>query len=91
MPKEYIGAVDKGVQEQMENGVIAGYPVVDVKVSLYDGSYHDVDSSEMAFKVAGSMAFRDGVGHHPRNFRALAVDATTWRISDGQSHSASRM
>ncbi len=60
VPKEYIGAVDKGVKEQMENGVIAGYPVVDVKVSLYDGSYHDVDSSEMAFKIAGSIAFRDG-------------------------------
>ena len=60
VPKEYIGAVDKGIKEQMENGVIAGYPVVDVKVSLYDGSYHDVDSSEMAFKIAGSIAFRDG-------------------------------
>ncbi len=60
VPKEYIGAVDKGVREQMENGVIAGYPVVDAKVTLYDGSYHDVDSSEMAFKIAGSMAFRDG-------------------------------
>jgi elongation factor G len=60
VPKEYIGAVDKGVREQMENGVIAGYPVVDVKVTIYDGSYHDVDSSEMAFKIAGSMAFRDG-------------------------------
>ena len=60
MPKEYVGAVDKGVKEQMENGVIAGYPLVDVLVTLYDGSYHDVDSSEIAFKVAGSMAFRDG-------------------------------
>ncbi len=59
IPKEYIPAVDKGVQEQMENGVIAGFPVVDVKVTLYDGSYHDVDSSEMAFKIAGSMCFKD--------------------------------
>ena len=61
IPKEYIPAVDKGIQEQMENGIIAGYPVVDVKVSLYDGSYHEVDSSEMAFKIAGSMGFKDGV------------------------------
>jgi elongation factor G len=60
VPREYIGAVDKGVQEQMENGVIAGFPMVDVKVSLYDGSYHDVDSSEMAFKIAGSMGFKAG-------------------------------
>jgi elongation factor G len=60
VPREYIGAVDKGVREQMENGVIAGYPLVDCKVTLYDGSYHDVDSSEMAFKIAGSMGFRDG-------------------------------
>ena len=59
VPKEYIPAVDRGVQEQMENGVVAGYPVVDCKVTLYDGSYHDVDSSEMAFKIAGSMCFRD--------------------------------
>jgi elongation factor G len=60
VPREYINAVDKGVREQMENGVVAGYPVVDCKVTLYDGSYHDVDSSEMAFKIAGSMGFRDG-------------------------------
>lgn len=60
VPKEYIPAVDKGVQECMRNGVIAGYPMVDVKVTLYDGSYHDVDSNETAFKIAGSMAFREG-------------------------------
>jgi elongation factor G len=60
VPKEYIPAVDKGVQEQMRNGVLAGYPIEDVKVTLYDGSYHDVDSSEMAFKIAGSMGFKDG-------------------------------
>jgi len=60
VPREYISAVDKGVEEQMENGVIAGFPMVDVKVTLYDGSYHDVDSSEMAFKIAGSMGFRNG-------------------------------
>jgi len=60
VPKEYIPAVDKGVQEQMKNGVIAGYPIEDCKVTLYDGSYHDVDSNELAFKVAGSMAFKQG-------------------------------
>jgi elongation factor G len=60
VPKEYIPAVDKGVQEQLKSGVLAGYPVLDVKVSLIDGSYHDVDSSEMAFKIAGSMCFREG-------------------------------
>lgn len=66
IPREYIPAVDKGVKEQMGNGVIAGFPIVDVRVTLYDGSYHDVDSSEMAFKIAGSMAFRDGAKNaHP--------------------------
>jgi elongation factor G len=60
VPKEYVPAVDKGVQEQMANGVVAGYPVVDVKVTIFDGSYHDVDSSEIAFKIAGSMAFKEG-------------------------------
>ncbi|MEQ1546437.1 elongation factor G, partial [Methyloglobulus sp.] len=60
VPKEYIPAVDKGIQEQLKSGVLAGYPVLDVKVSLFDGSYHDVDSSEIAFKIAGSMCFREG-------------------------------
>jgi len=60
IPREYIPAVEKGIKEQMENGVIAGYPVVDVKVTLFDGSYHEVDSSEMAFKIAGSIGFKEG-------------------------------
>ncbi|MFZ6044400.1 elongation factor G, partial [Vibrio natriegens] len=60
VPKEYIGAVAKGIEEQMNNGVLAGYPVLDVKATLFDGSYHDVDSNEMAFKIAGSMAFKKG-------------------------------
>ena len=67
IPREYIPAVDKGIQEQMKNGVLAGYPLVDVKVTLFDGSYHDVDSNEMAFKIAGSMAMKQG---------ALNADAT---------------
>ena len=60
VPREYIGAVAKGIEEQMTNGVLAGYPVLDVKATLFDGSYHDVDSNEMAFKIAGSMAFKKG-------------------------------
>ena len=61
IPKEYIPAVDAGIQGAMQAGVLAGYPVVDVKVTLYDGSYHEVDSSEMAFKIAGSMAFKEAM------------------------------
>lgn len=61
VPKEYIGPIDAGIQEAMNNGVLGGYPVVDVKCTLYDGSYHEVDSSEMAFKIAGSMAFKEGM------------------------------
>ncbi len=60
IPREFIPAVEKGIKEVIETGVVSGYPVVDVKVTLYDGSYHDVDSSEIAFKIAGSMAFKDG-------------------------------
>ena len=60
IPKEYIGSVDAGIQDAMNSGILAGYPVVDVKVTLFDGSYHEVDSSEMAFKIAGSMGFKDG-------------------------------
>ncbi len=60
VPREYIPAVDKGIQEAMDNGVMAGFPVVDIKVTLIDGSYHEVDSSEMAFKIAGSMGFKEG-------------------------------
>ena len=59
VPREYIGPVEQGIEEALENGVLAGYPVVDVKVELVDGSYHDVDSSEMAFRIAGSMAFKE--------------------------------
>jgi elongation factor G len=70
IPKEYIPAVDKGIQEQMQNGVIAGFPVVDVKVTLFDGSYHDVDSSEMAFKIAGSIGFKEGA----RRARAVLLE-----------------
>ncbi|MGE4570992.1 MAG: elongation factor G [Gammaproteobacteria bacterium] len=61
IPKEYIPAINKGIQEQMQNGVIAGFPLVDMKVTVYDGSYHDVDSNEMAFKIAASMCVREGV------------------------------
>ena len=60
VPREYISSVDQGIQESMKNGVLAGYPMVDVKVTLYDGSYHDVDSNEMAFKIAASMGMREG-------------------------------
>ncbi|MFP3014236.1 MAG: elongation factor G [Arsenophonus sp.] len=60
VPKEYIPAVDKGIQEQIKNGVLAGYPIIDVKVTLYDGFYHEVDSSELSFKIAGSIAFKEG-------------------------------
>lgn len=60
IPKEYIPAIEKGIKDQMQNGVIAGYPVIDVQVTLFDGSYHDVDSSEIAFKVAGSQCFKEG-------------------------------
>jgi elongation factor G len=66
VPREYIGPVEQGIKEALENGILAGYPVVDVKVQLIYGSYHDVDSSEMAFKIAGSMAFKEAAKRaHP--------------------------
>ena len=61
MPREFIPAVEKGLVESLNNGVLAGFPVVDVKVTLFDGSYHDVDSSELAFKLAANLAFKDGM------------------------------
>ena len=60
VPREYIGAVENGIKDQMKNGVLAGFPIEDAKVALYDGSYHDVDSDELSFRVAGSMAFKKG-------------------------------
>ena len=60
IPKEFVPAIDKGIQEQMENGIIGGFPVIDMKVTLFDGSYHEVDSNEMAFRIAAAMGFRDG-------------------------------
>jgi elongation factor G len=60
IPKQYIPAVEKGISEAMQGGILAGYPAVDIKITLYDGSYHPVDSSEMAFKVAGSLGFKEG-------------------------------
>jgi elongation factor G len=66
VPREYIGPVEQGIKEALENGILAGYPMVDIKVELTDGSYHEVDSSEMAFKIAGSMAFKEGAKRaHP--------------------------
>jgi len=59
IPKEYIPAVEQGIREALDNGILAGFPVVDIKVTLFDGSYHEVDSSELAFKVAGSMGFKE--------------------------------
>ena len=61
VPREYIPAVEKGLKEAMDSGVLAGYPVNDIKITLYDGSYHEVDSSEMAFKIAASMGFKEGM------------------------------
>ena len=63
VPKEFVGAVEAGIKEQMKNGVLAGYPMINIKVTLYDGSYHDVDSNEMAFKIAGSLGFKDGAAN----------------------------
>lgn len=79
IPKEYIPAVEKGIRETAESGVVAGYPVTDIKIRLFDGSFHEVDSNEMAFKVAGSMAFREGVqkGRPVLQEPIMKVEATT--------------
>ena len=79
IPREYIPAVDAGIQEAMQSGVIAGYPVVDVGIELVDGSYHDVDSSERAFKIAGSMAFKEALKRSkPKLLEPMmAVEVTT--------------
>src|SRR5207244_6424976 len=79
IPKEYIPAVDAGIQEAMNSGVLAGYPVVDVKVELIEGSYHEVDSSERAFKIAGSMAFKEAMKRaKPKLLEpVMAVEVTT--------------
>src|SRR5947199_6762606 len=79
IPKEYIPSIDLGIQEAMESGVLAGYPVVDIRIELIDGSYHDVDSSEMAFKVAGSMAFKEAMKRGKRKLLepVMAVEVVT--------------
>ena len=79
IPKEYIKPIDEGIQEAMASGILAGYPVVDVKVELIDGSYHDVDSSERAFKIAGSMAFKEAMKRaKPKLLEPMmAVEVTT--------------
>ncbi len=79
IPKEYIPAVNQGIAEAMSSGVLAGYPVVDIKVELVDGSYHEVDSSERSFKIAGSMAFKDGMKRaRPRLLEpVMAVEVVT--------------
>ena len=61
IPREFIGSVEQGIKEALETGVLAGYPIIDLKVELVDGSYHDVDSNEMAFRIAGSMAIKEGI------------------------------
>jgi len=79
VPREYIPAVDKGIREALDTGVLAGFPVVDVEVTLFDGSYHDVDSNEMAFKIAGSMAFKEAcrIASPCLLEPIMAVEATT--------------
>jgi elongation factor G len=70
VPKEFVPAVQKGIEEALQNGVVAGYPMVDIGVAIFDGSYHDVDSSEMAFKIAGSMGFKEGA----RNAKPILLE-----------------
>ena len=68
VPREYIPAVEAGIRDSLDNGVIAGYPLIDIKARLFDGSYHDVDSNEMAFKIAASMALKNAVAKSTRFF-----------------------
>jgi elongation factor G len=79
IPKEFINPIEKGIEEAMTSGVLAGYPMVDIKVEVFDGSYHDVDSSEMAFKIAGSMGFKDGAARAKPVLLepVMAVEVTT--------------
>lgn len=91
IPKEYIGSVEAGVKEAMETGVLAGFPMVDIKVAVYDGSYHEVDSSEMAFKIAGSMGFKEGARKadpvllEPYTKVEVVVPEDTWATSSATS------
>ena len=95
IPREYIGPVEQGIKEALENGVLAGYPMVDVKVELVYGSYHDVDSSEMAFKIAGSMAFKEAAKRaHPvllepmMNVEVVVSGRATWATCSAISRRA---
>src|SRR4029078_4715185 len=94
VPREYIPAVEKGLRETLPNGVLAGFPVVDVKVTLFDGSYHDVDSNENAFKMAASIAFKDGMRKASRvlleQMMAVEVETPEEKMGDVMGDLSSR-